>query len=222
MRVAAASSLTEAFTALAAAFEGQARDDAAPVDVELTFGGSPSLVTQLRQGAPVDVLATADEESMAAAAEERLVGPPAVIARNRLALAVERGNPLHLTALADLAREDVLTVLCAPTVPCGRLAARALEAAGLEVEARSLEENVKGVLAKITLGEADAGLVYATDVRAAGGRVEEIDLPDPPTTSLVAAVARDAEEPDLAAEWLAFVGSTEGRAVLTAHGFLAP
>jgi molybdate transport system substrate-binding protein len=218
VRVLAAASLTEAFGAVADAFEEA--DDG--VEVELSFGGSPALVTQLAAGAPADVLATADEESMQRAVEAGDVAAPVVFARNRLTVVVEPGNPRGIATVEDLARDDVLLVLCAPAVPCGRLAIRALEAAGVRATPRSQEENVKAVLSKVTLGEADAGLVYETDVRAAGATVQALPiLPSDAdlTTPYPIAVAREAEASRAAAEFVAFVRSDAGQRVLADHGF---
>jgi len=218
LRVLAPASLTEAFAVVAAEFE-----EANDVGVEVSFGGSPALVTQLGAGAPADVLATADEESMARAVAAGDVGTPVLFARNRLTVAVERGNPLGIERVQDLARDDVILVVCAPEVPCGRLATRVLAAAGVTASPRSQEENVKAVLSKVTLGEADAGLVYATDAGAAGSSVEALDiLPDDPslTTSYPIAVAAEADEPRLAKRFVELVRSPAGRRVLADHGFL--
>lgn len=219
VRVAASASLTEAFTALANRFER-----ANPgVQVALTFAGSPTLVTQLRQGAPIDVLATADEESMARAVADGDVGEAAIIARNRLTVVVEPGNPAAIDALDDLAQPDLVVVRCAQEVPCGRLADRVLTAASAKVRPRSLEENVKAVVAKVALGEADAGLVFVTDARSADERVDELELL-PTDASLttpypMAVTAAAASESD-ALQWAAFVRSAAGQQVLRDHGFL--
>ena len=213
LTVLAAASLADPLTELAAAFE-----IAEGVDVALRFGGSSALVAQVNEGAPADVLVTADEVTMAA-----VDGPvePRIIARNRLAIAVERGNPKGITGLADLDRPDVVLVLCAPEVPCGRLAALALEHGGVDAEPASLEENVKGVVSKVALGEADAGIVYATDVR--GANAVDLDVDDPELEAVYPmTVLERGERTRLAAAWIDFVAGPEGRAVLAAHGFLAP
>ncbi len=219
IRVLAASSLTEAFTVLARRFEATNQG----VEVSLSFGGSSSLVTQVREGAPADVLATADESTMAVAVDGGLVGPPTKVATNRLTIVVEPGNPKGVTALADLARPDLLVVLCAPVVPCGRYAGLALTSAGVTVSPRSLEENVKGVVAKVALGEADAGIAYETDARAATGKVEGIAFAGRDDAALAAvaqaAVVRDAAAPDLARAYLELLTSAEGRKTFVALGF---
>ena len=211
--VLAAASLADPLTELAAAFEA-----AEGVDVALRFGGSSALVAQVNEGAPADVLVTADETTMAAldASVE-----PTVIARNRLAIAVERGNPKDISGLGDLDRPDVVLVLCAAEVPCGRLAALALDRAGVDAEPASLEENVKGVVSKVALGEADAGIVYATDVRGADAVAIDADDPDLEAVYPMTVLERG-EHAALADAWVDFVAGPEGRAVLVAHGFLAP
>lgn len=219
VRVLAAASLTEAFGVLIEAFEEVNEG----VDVQVSFGGSPALVTQVAEGAPADVLATADEASMGRAVDAGDVARPAVFARNRLTVVVEPGNPLGITAVRDLARDDVLLVACAAAVPCGALATRVLEAAAVTVTPRSLEENVKAVLAKVTLGEADAGLVYETDARAAGTDVESLSiLPSEPslTTSYPIAVTTATEARRASGAFVAFVRSVAGQRVLADHGFL--
>jgi molybdate transport system substrate-binding protein len=217
----AAASLAESFTALGAAY---ARSHA-PATVEQSFAGSGSLVAQIESGAPADVIATADPDSMRTLERAGvLASAPAVFARNRLEIAVERGNPKGVRGLADLARSDLVVILAAETVPAGRYARQALGAAGVRVEPRSLEENVKAVLAKMTLGEADAGIVYATDVRAAGERVAGVAIPD--AQNVIAtypiALVKHASVRAEARAFVDFVLSSEGRAILAEFGFLAP
>lgn len=220
VRLSAASSLTELFAELAAAFESEHPGS----DVVLTFGGSPALVTQLREGAPTDVLVTADQASMDRAVASGDVGEPVVIARNRLTVVVERGNPRAFSRLDDLARPGVRVALCAPAVPCGRLAGEVLGAAGITVEASSREESVKAVLTKVVLGEVDAGLVYETDARAAGAQVQALSLlpagEDAPSTAYLAAITTEAAHADLATRWMALLVSPAGRRALDRHGFL--
>lgn len=212
--VLAASSLTEVLEAIGEEFDG---------DVTFSFGGSSALVEQVAAGSPADVLVTADLATMATVEG---VEETTIVARNRLTVIVEAGNPKHIESLADLARDDVLTVLCAPAVPCGKLGAAALERAGVTVEPASLEENVKGVASKVALGEADAGIVYATDVLAAGDGVEAVafDSADDPELEAVypMAVLPDASDVELARRFVDFVAAREGQAILREHGFLAP
>lgn len=212
----AAASLTEVFQDLGSAFT-KAHPGAA---VTFSFAGSQSLVAQVQQGAPADLLATADEKS-AASVRADLATDPVVLARNRLALVTEKGDPLHLNGLADLARPGVKVVLAGPTVPAGKAARKALAAAGVRVHPVSEELDVKAVLQKVRLGEADAGIVYVTDLQAAGGAVTGYALPGV-SNSYPAAVVRGAAHPQAAAAFLALARSPEGRAVFARHGFLPP
>lgn len=218
--VLAASSLTEAFEQIAEAFEA----DHPGVEVELTFDASSALATQIREGVPGDVFASADETSLAQVVDAGLgEGEPARFASNRLQIAVPRGNPAGVGSLADLASGDLRLALCAPEVPCGSYARQSFERAGLGVPAASEEENVRGVLTKVALGEADAGIVYVTDVLA-NGDVEGIDLPD--AAQVVAAypalALRDAPNPTAAAAFVAYLSSTEARGILVRLGFGPP
>lgn len=230
LEVFAASSLTEALTELAPVFEATQPG----TEVRLTFGGSSALALQIEQGAPADVFVAADEPTMAALVESGTAGQPHVVARNRLAIVVAAGNPQRIGRLADLARSGLGVVLCAPGVPCGRLAAAALDKAGVVVRPVSLEANVKAVVARITLGQADAGLVYATDVRAAGPRAEGVPL----DASLVGDRSLEAAYPmavivghgggtggerrAVARAFVAFTRSAPGQRFLAAAGFLPP
>ena len=215
--VLAAASLQEPFTTLGRRFE----DQHAGTMVRFSFDASSTLARQVEAGAPADVLATADEPSMAPVAEAGLVSTPAVFARNRLAILVARGNPEGVMGLADLDRPGLDVVLCAPEVPCGRLAGEVLDRAGVAVRPRSLDPNATAVMTKVTLGEADAGIVYATDVRAAGGKADGIEIP--PAQNVVArcpvATVRAAPNPGAAARFVELVRSEEGRRVLAGAGF---
>ena len=172
----AAASLTEAFadvgTALGAGDPG--------LSVRYSFAGSGALVAQVQQGAPADVVATADTASMARLVDAGLVTTPTTFARNQLQILVAPGNPLAIASLADLARPDLKVVLGAETVPAGRYAAQALQAAGITVAPVSYEADVKAAVAKVTLGEADATIVYVTDVIAAGAKGQGVAIPDAP------------------------------------------
>jgi molybdate transport system substrate-binding protein len=216
LRVFAASSLTDAFTQLGADFTAAHPD----VKVAFDFAGSNDLVTQLQQGAPADVLATADDASMAKVGE--LTDQPHAFAGNKLMIAVEQGNPQHITGLADLARKDLKVVLAAPEVPAGNYAQEALAKAGVAVKPVSLEVSVKGVVAKISLGEADAGIVYATDVAAAKGKIEGVAIPD--GQNVIArypiATLNGSTYPDDAKAFMGLVLSNAGQKVLADHGFL--
>ena len=221
LRVFAATSVRAVFSDLESSFEAAHQD----VDVELTFGGSSGLAAQIEQGAPADVLATADEQTMSLVVDETGSSRPTVFARNRLAIIVEPGNPEGIVSLRDLGRPGLVVVLCAPAVPCGRLAAAALDAARVAVVPRSLEENVGGVRSKVELGEADAGIVYATDALDAGDAVTKVDAPQFDDAALEAVypiAVLDGAPREAAEAWVDHVLSPAGRSALSRAGFLAP
>lgn len=220
VRVFAASSLTDAFEEIGAAFE----DGHDGVRVDFAFAASSQLVAQIDAGAPASVLATADEQTMADAVAARHAREPQVFARNRLALAVEAGNPAGIDELADLDAPDLLFALCAEEAPCGRLGALALARAGVARTPTTYGESARAVLTAVELGEVDAGIVYVTDVRTADGDVDAVELElagDPslearyPIATLAGAVAREESE-----AFVAFVRSDAGQSILRAHGFL--
>jgi molybdate transport system substrate-binding protein len=217
----AAASLTDVFTNL-----GDAFTDAHPgVSVTFNFAASSELATQIEEGAPVDVFASADQSNMAKAVDAGAVtGEPVVFARNRLQIVVEEGNPEGVAGLADLGDGDLVVSMCAPEVPCGRYAAQAFEAAGLPRPEASQEQNVRAVVARIALGEADAGIGYTTDVLARADEVDGVDIPDDQNVVAEYPVAELdlGENPAAAAAWVAFLGTPEAVEVLTAAGFLAP
>ena len=214
----AAASLTDAFTEIGTSFEA-----ANPgTSVTFTFAGSTTLVTQLLQGASADVVASADTDTMGRLVEGGLVrGEPTTFTTNELQIVVAGGNPEGISGLADLARTDLVTVLCAPDVPCGAYAREALAKAGVSVSPRSNEANVRAVVGRVASGEADAGIAYVTDVLA-DARVEGVDIPD--GQNVVAeyplAVLQDAANPAAADAFAAFVQGPQGQAVLGRYGFL--
>jgi molybdate transport system substrate-binding protein len=213
----AAASLTESFGEIGKRFE-----TANPgAEVTFSFDASSTLVQQVKAGAPADVLATADEATMQQAVEAKAVAAPAVFARNRLSIIVARGNPKGIRTVADLGRSGLVVVLCAPDVPCGRFGSQILTRAGVSVTPKSLEPNVKGVVSKVVLGEADAGIVYATDVKAAGDKTEGVDIPvdQNVVASYPIAVVRDARSRAVAAAFVNYVRTGEGRSVLGTFGF---
>ncbi|MFP5317662.1 MAG: molybdate ABC transporter substrate-binding protein [Acidimicrobiia bacterium] len=215
--VLAAASLTEAFDEIGERFE------AAHPGVEVTFSydASSALAQQVLSGAPADVLATADEVTMHQAVGGSVVDPPAVFARNRLAVVVGAGNPEGIRSLADLARPGLVVVLCAEQVPCGRFSNQVLERAGVRAQPRSFEANVKGVVSKVVLGEADAGIAYLTDARAAGRRVEAVPIPDAQNVVAAYPVAVVSSAPNRAAAtaFVAYVRSPDGQSALESFGF---
>ena len=213
----AASSLTDAFGELGKAFETEGA-----ATVEFNFLSSADLATQIEQGAPADVFASADEANMERVVDAgRAAGAPAVFARNRLALAVRPGNPEGIGALDDLGDERLVVSLCNDECPAGRYALEAFEAAGVEVEPDSLESEVKAVVTRVATGEADAGIVYATDVTAAGGEIEGVAIP--PADNVIATYPIVVLEgaPFAARGFVGLVMSAEGRDVLRRHGFRA-
>jgi molybdate transport system substrate-binding protein len=214
--VLAASSLTGAFTEIGAAFEAQ-HDG---VDVELSFDGSARLATAIVEGAPADVFASADETTMARVVDAGLADEqPMVFATNRLQIVVASGNPLDIGALADLG--GVRLSLCQAMVPCGAYAAAAFERAGLSTPPAGDQENVKGVLTQVQLGEADAGLVYVTDVLAADG-VEGVDLAAAEEIEAAYPAAAITPGDDVAAAFVDFLTSDEAQRILSSHGFGLP
>ena len=215
--VSAAASLTDVFAELGAAFAAEHPE----VEVVFNLGSSSGLATQLVEGAPSDVFAAADMQPMEVVAAAGLVDDPAVFATNRLEIVVEPGNPLGITGLADLARDDVILVLAGEEVPAGRYAAEVLDAAGVRADPASLELDVRAVLGKVATGEADVGIVYHSDVVAGGERVEGVAIPA--EANVVAeypiAVLETSQVPELSAAFVEVVEGPEGRQALRAGGF---
>ena len=217
----AAASLTDAFTELGEAFEA-----ANPgATVTFSFAGSSDLVAQIDEGAPADVFASADQSNMAKLTEVGgNAGEPAVFATNQLEIITAAGNPEGITAVADLADPDLVVVTCAVEVPCGRYSHELFTNAGVAVTPRSFEENVKGVVNKVTLGEADAGIVYATDVLAAGDRAAGVEIPaDINVEAQYPIVATaGAAQPETAEAFIDLVLGPDGQAILAGYGFSGP
>jgi molybdate transport system substrate-binding protein len=217
----AAASLTEAFRTIGTDFEA-----ANPgTKVEFNFAGSSTLARQIVEGAPADVFASADEENMKKAADAGdVAGATQAFARNRLAIIVPRGNPKHVTGLADLGRSGMTIALAAPAVPVGRYAAEAFAKAGVPTPAGSNEADVKAVVTRVALGEADAGVVYTTDVAAGGQKVEAVTIPDAQNVLARYPIATLKGAPNAAGAraFVAYVLSPSGQRVLARSGFLAP
>jgi molybdate transport system substrate-binding protein len=217
----AAASLTETFTSLGRAFES-----AHPgVRVKFNFGGSSALAQQVTQGAPADVFAAASPATMKTVTDAKdAAGAPKVFVRNRLEIAVPPGNPGKVRALKDLTNPRLKVVECAPEVPCGAAAITALAAAQLKIKPVSEEQDVKAALTKVQLDEADAALVYRTDVKSAGGKVTGIDFPEAAqaVNDYPIATLAKAPQPDLADQFVQLVLSDQGRSVLTQAGFESP
>jgi molybdate transport system substrate-binding protein len=221
LTVFAAASLTDAFEAIGERFEAANPD----VGVSFNFGSSSTLATQIAEGAPADVFASANQTQMDVVTHAGLVaGERADFAGNSLEIAVEPGNPLGIGSLEDLARSDVTLVLAAEAVPAGQYAREALDAREIEVEPASLEIDVRAVLSRITLGEADAGIVYASDVVAAGEDVEGVEIPAEQNVRASYPIATLADAPNSTAgdAFVDYVLSSEGQEVLRAFGFTAP
>jgi len=221
LNVFAAASLTDAFTAVGARFEA----DNPGVEVRLNSAGSSDLAQQIVNGAPADVFAAANESTMKTVADAGLVdGQPTVFATNVLQIATPPGNPKGVASFADLARPDVAVVVCAPQVPCGAATERIEQATGVALSPVSEEPDVRSVLGKVSTGDADAGLVYVTDVRSAGGSVEGVSFPesDRAVNSYPIAALTDAPEPELARSFVELVTGEFGREALEDAGFGAP
>lgn len=220
LTVFAAASLTTTFERLEKEFEAAHTD----VDVRLSFGGSSDLVAQITEGASADVFASADTATMDKLVAAGLTaGEPREFATNTLVIAVPPGNPAGIESLADLTKKDVDLVLCQPEVPCGSAAQKVADAAGVDLEPVSEEQSVTDVLAKVESGEADAGLVYVTDVTAAGDKVEGVDFPEAAgvVNHYPIVAVEDAKHADLAQQWIDLVLG-DGRKVLQQAGFGAP
>jgi len=219
--VGAASSLTESLGEVGDAFSESHPD----IEVVFTFAASGDIVSQIAEGAPIDVFAGADQSSIDALREAVTdLGEPRVFAQNSLTIVTGRGNPHGIDGLDDLERADLIVVLADESVPLGRYTASVLESAGVVVDPSSLEQSAKSVLGKVQAGEADAAIVYVTDALAAGDRVATVPIPDSvnvtaeyPIVVLPGTRASDASE-----MFVEFVLSNEGRAILAAHGFELP
>ncbi len=219
--VLAAASLSETFTELAAQFEQQHPD----VTVQLSFGGSSALAQQIVSGAPADVLAAASPATMATVVDAGLAsGEPQVFVSNTLVIAVPTGNPAGVTTLGQFAEESLFLALCAPEVPCGAAAQKVFDVAGVTPRPDTLEQDVKAVTTKISLGEIDAGLIYRTDAQAAADTVDSVDFPESSeaVNDYPIAALRGAPNPDAAATFVDFVRGADAAAVFEAAGFQLP
>jgi molybdate transport system substrate-binding protein len=218
IKVFAAASLTAAFNELGPQFTAANGG----TKVTFNFAGSQALATQIQQGAPADVFASADTTNMDKVKD--LVGTPQVFASNLLQIVVEKGNPKGVKGLDDLASRDLKVVLAAPEVPAGRYAQQALDQAGITVEPVSQEDSVKAVVTKVSLGEADAGIVYTTDVTAGGDTVDGVDIPADQnvTATYPIATAKASSNQAKAQAFMDLVLSSQGQQVLESYGFLPP
>ncbi|WP_328479198.1 molybdate ABC transporter substrate-binding protein [Streptomyces sp. NBC_00377] len=217
----AAASLKESFTTLGEEFE-----KAHPgTKVTFSFGGSDSLAASITGGAPADVFASASPKTMAIVTDAGdASGAPATFARNQLEIATLPGNPDKVSSLKDLTGSGLKVVLCDRTVPCGAAAQKALDAGGLKLTPVSYEQDVKAALTKVRLKEADAAVVYKTDVHAAGDKVEGVEFPESADAVNDYPIVRlkGARNAGAALAFIALVRSAEGQKVLTEAGFLKP
>lgn len=225
LTVLAAASLRDVFTDLAVDFEAEHEG----VTVALSFAGSSDLGDQILAGAPADVFASADERNMTRVVEAGDASGPVAFATNTLTIVTPPGNPAGVETFADLAREEVKVVVCAPEVPCGGATDEVADAAGVTIHRVSEEANVTDVLAKVTSGEADAGLVYVTDATLAGDDVDVVDVPETdaalnvyPIAVVAAAEESGPDQVELARAWIDLVSGDTGQAELAAAGFGAP
>ena len=217
----AAASLKESFSALGKEFE----QEHPGTKVTFSFGGSDSLAASITGGAPADVFASASPKTMAIVTDKGdASGTPATFVRNQLEIATLPGNPDKIASLKDLTKSGLKVVLCDKTVPCGAAAQKALDTSKLKLTPVSYEQDVKAALTKVELKEADAAVVYKTDVNAAGDKVEGVDFPesadainDYPIVQL-----KDAPNAEAAKAFIALVQSADGQKVLTEAGFLKP
>ncbi|MGA9102591.1 molybdate ABC transporter substrate-binding protein [Aeromicrobium sp.] len=217
----AAASLKGTFTEIGKQFEAANEG----VTVKFNFAGSSDLVAQIQQGAPADVFASADTKNMDKATADQLVeGTPANVARNTLEIATPPDNPADVDELSDLGDSKVKVVLCAPEVPCGSAAKSVEDVSGVDIKPVSEEQSVTDVLNKVINGEADAGLVYVTDVKAAGDKVKGVEFPESSkvvNTYPIAALT-GSKSPEVAKNFAAYVTGAKGQAVLAAAGFAKP
>jgi molybdate transport system substrate-binding protein len=220
LTVFAAASLTEAFndakTSLQTEYHG--------LTITYSFAGSQQLVSQIENGAPADVIATADQKTMGVLTSAGLVETPKVFAHNKLEIVVAPGNPKGVKGLADLARSDLTVVLEDPSVPAGNFARQALQKAGITVTPKSLELDVKSELQKVAMGEADAGIVYVTDVTAAGTSVAGVPIPNDQNViaTYPIAVVKGSSHLKAARAYVDEIVSGDGQKALRARGFLGP
>lgn len=220
LTVFAAASLTESFTDAQATL----RSSDPGLSITFSFAGSGALVTQVQQGAPADVVATADTTSMKKLTDAGLVDAPITFARNTLQVLVAPGNPKGITSLADLARPDLKVVLGDESVPIGRYGAETLQKAAVTVKAVSRELDVKAAVSKVTTGEADATIVYVTDVMAAGAKGQGVDIPDAQNVraDYPIAVVKATSNRRAAVAFVETMVKGSGQAALAKRGFQPP
>jgi molybdate transport system substrate-binding protein len=218
--VLAAASLTEAFNTLGKQFES-----AHPgTTVKFSFGASSDLAVQINQGAPADVFASASPKNMKQVVDAGGASTSTTFVKNVMEVAVPPSNPAHVTSVTDLAKSSVKVALCEPQVPCGVVAAEVFKNAKITVKPVTLEPDVKSTLSKVQLNEVDAGMVYVTDVRAAGSKVKGVVIPDDINASTEYPIAALTKTPNTAGAqaFVDLVLSPAGQSVLAADGFQKP
>jgi molybdate transport system substrate-binding protein len=219
LTVLAAASLTGAFTKIGDQLHARNPD----LDVRFSFAGTPTLVTQIQQGAPADVFASADRKNMQTVVAGGFnSGTPRLFAHNKLEIVVGAGNPKHVSSVSDLTDPSIRVDQCSLAVPCGGYATTVFGKANVKVTPVSQEQDVKSVLSKVSLGEADAGIVYVTDVKSAGSGVEGVQIPDNlnVTADYPIVQIRSAENRSAAKAFLDYVLGSQGQAVLKSFGFM--
>ncbi|MEV5879584.1 molybdate ABC transporter substrate-binding protein [Streptomyces sp. NPDC052101] len=217
----AAASLKESFSTLGKEFEKQHPG----THVNFNFGGSDTLAANITGGAPADVFAAASPKTMKIVTDKKdAAGTPATFVRNQLEIATVPGNPHKVASLKDLTKSGLKVVLCDKTVPCGAAAQKALDASGLKLTPVSYEQDVKGALTKVELKEADAAVVYKTDVHAAGDKVQGVEFPESAKAinAYPIVLLKNAPNAETAKAFIALVQSAEGQKVLSQAGFLKP
>jgi molybdate transport system substrate-binding protein len=218
INVFAAASLTAVFKDEGTAFQTKHPN----AEVTFNFAGSASLVTSINNGAPADVFASADTPNMDKAVEAgNTTSSPANFATNKLQIVVPAGNPKGIKGLSDLANPGTVVILCAPVVPCGNYANQALAKAAVKVTPKSQEQDVNAEVSKVSLGEADAGIVYVTDVKTAGPKVQGVDIPDDQNViaSYPMATVKGGANPKGGLAFIDFVLGSAGQAILANYGF---
>jgi molybdate transport system substrate-binding protein len=217
----AAASLKKSFTEIGEQFT----TDNPGADIEFSFAGSSDLVTQLTNGAPADVFASADTDNMDKAAKADLLsGDPVDFASNTLTIVTAAGNPKKIASFRDLTQPGLSVVVCAPQVPCGSATEKAEKATGVELDPVSEESQVTDVLGKVTSGQADAGVVYVTDAQGAGDQVTAVAFPESAdaVNTYPIAVLQQSTNPDLARKFVDLVTGEQGQKILIAAGFAKP
>lgn len=216
----AAASLTESFTQIGKQFEAAHPGDT----VKFSFGPSSGLATQIISGAPADVFASAAPANMQQVVSAGDASSPQDFVKNTMEVAVPPNNPGKITAVNDLAKSSVKVALCQPQVPCGVVAAEVFKNAGITVKPVTLEPDVKSVLTKVELGNVDAGMVYVTDVMAAGTKIKGVTIPanvNATTVYPIAAIS-SSKHKSIAQAFIAYVLSPAGQQALAAAGFQKP